>query len=102
MMTARTEADISISLMQADGAPTAEPSLIDAVQWVTVYAAEAQSEAFKLLVHSEPSSATVWSEAGMRALAADPGHYSTQKATEDLQYYQGTLVDFRALHGLSE
>jgi hypothetical protein len=66
-----------------------------------LHASEAQLEAVKLLVHSEPSpAAAVWSATGRQMLAETPEQLDRTKVAEDSAYYRGTLDDFRALHGL--
>jgi hypothetical protein len=43
----------------------------------------------------------VWSEFGRQSRAQDPTLVTRAKLTDDLEYYRGTLDDFRALYGPS-
>ena len=67
------------------------------------YAAYAVQEALKFLpedAEQVPESA-IWSEFGRQALADSPQLVHRAKLVDDLEYYEGTLSDFRALYGPS-
>jgi hypothetical protein len=64
-------------------------------------AADAVSEALKFLpegVDEAPAEA-VWSDLGRESLANNPQLLTRAKLEDDLEYYEGTLADFRALNG---
>lgn len=67
------------------------------------FAAEAVGEALKFLPEGaeEVPESGVWSELGAQARAQNPELLRRGKLVEDLEYYRGTLDDFRALHGPS-
>lgn len=85
--------------LEGDLRPPGTPVEVREVERDWTFAAEAQGEALKLLVHSPTP---IWSEQGRQAVAEDPGSYAPQQVAEDHAYYRGTLDDFRALHGLPE
>jgi hypothetical protein len=65
------------------------------------FAADAVGEALKFLpdgAEDVPESG-VWSDLGTRSRAQNPQMLTRGKLTDDLQYYRGTLDDFRALYG---
>lgn len=67
------------------------------------YAAYAVREALKFLpddAEKVPDSA-IWSEFGRQALVDSPELVYRGKLIDDLEYYEGTLSDFRALYGPS-
>ena len=67
------------------------------------FAADAVSEALKFLPDGadEVPAAAVWTEFGAQAKAQTPHLVTRAKLTDDLEYYRGTLADFRALYGES-
>jgi hypothetical protein len=64
-------------------------------------AADAVGEALKFLPDGadEVPDEAVWSEFGRRSRAQNPELVTRAKLTDDLEYYRGTLADFRALYG---
>lgn len=65
------------------------------------FAADAVAEAVKFLPEGAdvlPDEA-VWSELGQQARGENPEHFTREKLIDDLEYYRGTLEDFRTLHG---
>ena len=64
------------------------------------FAADAVSEAIKFLPDDadEVPDAAMWSEDGKQARARDPRIVTRAKLYDDLEYYRGTLADFRALY----
>jgi hypothetical protein len=64
------------------------------------FAADAIAEAIKFLPDDadEVPDADIWSEFGAQAKARDPQMVSRAKLSDDLEYYRGTLEDFRALY----
>ncbi|NUS74178.1 MAG: hypothetical protein HOQ05_12330 [Corynebacteriales bacterium] len=68
-------------------------------QWEA--AAEAVGEALKFMPDGAqvPPDEAVWSEFGREARARNPQLITRTKLADDLEYYRGTLSDFRALHG---
>jgi hypothetical protein len=75
----------------------------DSVELNWEFAAEAIGEALKFLPDDadEVPEAAVWSEFGRQARAQNPQLLSRGKLFDDLEYYRGTLEDFRALYGES-
>lgn len=67
------------------------------------FAADAVSEALKFLPDGEEvvPEAGVWSDLGLQARAQNPQMLFRGKLADDLEYYRGTLDDFRALYGPS-
>ncbi|MEI8408627.1 MULTISPECIES: hypothetical protein [unclassified Kribbella] len=64
-------------------------------------AADAVGEALKFLPEDAdvvPDEA-VWSDFGRQSRAQNPELVTRAKLTDDLEYYRGTLEDFRALYG---
>ncbi|MFK4085634.1 hypothetical protein ACI2LF_16115 [Kribbella sp. NPDC020789] len=83
--------------MAYTGQPDQDRSTVE-VNWE--YAAYAVREALKFLpddADQVPESA-IWSEFGRQALAESPQLLHRAKLLDDLQYYEGTLADFRALY----
>lgn len=86
--------------MAYTGGPDQNRSTVE-LNWE--FAAEAVGEALKFL----PDGAEVvpdegvWSEMGQRAIAQSPEMVYRSKLMDDLEYYRGTLDDFRALYGPS-
>lgn len=64
------------------------------------FAADAISEAIKFLPEDadEVPDTEIWSEYGAQAKANDPHLVHRAKLQDDLEYYRGTLEDFRALY----
>lgn len=64
------------------------------------FAADAVSEAIKFLPDDadEVPAAGVWSQDGKDAKARNPQLVTRAKLYDDLEYYRGTLEDFRALY----
>jgi hypothetical protein len=97
-------ATFSRRALEADLAYTGAPEQNrESVELNWEFAADAVDEALKFLpdgVDQAPPEA-VWSEFGARALAREPHLLSRAKLNDDLEYYQGTLEDFRALYGES-
>ncbi len=88
--------------LEADLAYTGSPDQDrDSVELNWESAAEAVGEALKFLPDGAdvaPDEA-VWSEFGRRSRAQNPELVTRAKLTDDLEYYRGTLADFRALYG---
>ncbi|GAA0946000.1 hypothetical protein GCM10009554_41370 [Kribbella koreensis] len=65
------------------------------------FAADAVGEALKFLPEGaeDVPEAGVWSDLGTRTRAKNPQMLTRGKLVDDLQYYRGTLDDFRALYG---
>ncbi len=88
--------------LEADMAYTGGPDQDrDTVELNWEFAAEAVGEALKFLPEGAdvaPPEA-VWSEFGRQAVAQDPQLVTRAKLTDDLEYYRGTLADFRTLYG---
>ncbi|TDO44460.1 hypothetical protein EV651_1343 [Kribbella sp. VKM Ac-2571] len=73
----------------------------DAVELSWEFAVDAVVEALKFLPDDadEVPDVAVWSEFGQRARAENPHLLTRAKLYDDLEYYQGTLEDFRAIYG---
>jgi hypothetical protein len=67
------------------------------------FAADAVGEALKFLPEGadEVPAEGVWSELGTQARTQTPDLVTRAKLVDDLEYYRGTLEDFRALYGPS-
>lgn len=81
-----------------DNGPESERRSIE-LNWM--FAADALTEAVKFLpedADSIPASA-LWSELGRQTHQQQPALFQRDKLIDDLEYYRGTLDDFRALHG---
>jgi hypothetical protein len=67
------------------------------------FAAESVVEALKFLPEgaAQVPDEGVWSEFGRQSRAQSPELATRAKLEDDLDYYQGTLADFRALYGPS-
>lgn len=67
------------------------------------FAADAVGEALKFLPDDadQVPDAAVWSAFGAQARAQEPQLLTRAKLFDDLEYYKGTLEDFRALYGES-
>ncbi|KMS76529.1 hypothetical protein ACM01_04920 [Streptomyces viridochromogenes] len=84
--------------MAYTGGPDEDRSIVES-NWEA--AAEAVGEALKFL----PDGAEVvpdegvWSEFGRESRARNPALVTRAKLADDLEYYRGTLDDFRALYG---
>jgi hypothetical protein len=65
------------------------------------FAADAVGEALKFLPEGaeDVPDVGVWSDLGVRTRALNPQMLTRSKLIDDLQYYRGTLDDFRALYG---
>lgn len=90
--------------LDADLAYTGGPNQDrDTVELNWEFAADAVGEALKFLPDDadEVPDAGVWSEFGRQARARDPQLLTRAKLFDDLEYYRGTLADFRALYGES-
>jgi hypothetical protein len=88
--------------LTADLAYTGEPDQDrNSVELNWEFAADAVGEALKFLpegAEDVPESG-VWSELGAQTRAQNPQMLTRSKLIDDLQYYRGTLDDFRALYG---
>jgi len=75
----------------------------EAVELNWEFAADAVGEALKFLpdAANEAPDAAVWTEFGAEAIVDDPQLLTRAKLTDDLEYYRGTLEDFRALYDKS-
>ncbi|MFI5733173.1 hypothetical protein ACIA49_23875 [Kribbella sp. NPDC051587] len=83
--------------MSYTGQPDQDRSIVE-LNWE--YAAYAVREALKFLPEDAdqvPDSA-IWSDFGRQALVESPQLVHRAKLVDDLQYYEGTLDDFRALY----
>jgi len=89
------DADMSLDPV----APSAEQVRRVDQRWAA--AADAVREVLKFLPEGagEVPSEAFWSELGQRLHAGEPERFTREKLLDDLEYYQGTLDDFRALHG---
>ncbi|TDD26119.1 hypothetical protein E1218_13645 [Kribbella turkmenica] len=88
--------------LEADMAYTGGPDQDrDAVEQNWEFAADAVGEALKFLPDGAEAvpDGGVWSEFGRRSRARNPELVTRAKLTDDLEYYRGTLADFRALYG---
>jgi hypothetical protein len=88
--------------LTADLAYTGEPGQDrDSVELNWEFAADAVSEALKFLPEGaeDVPEAGVWSDLGTRTRAQNPQMLTRSKLIDDLQYYRGTLDDFRTLYG---
>ncbi|WUJ69318.1 hypothetical protein OG809_29965 [Kribbella soli] len=83
--------------MAYTGAPDQDRDIVE-LNWE--FAADAVSEAIKFLPEDadEVPDADIWSEYGAAAKARHPHLVSRAKLVDDLEYYRGTLEDFRALY----
>jgi hypothetical protein len=75
----------------------------DQVELNWEFAADAVVEALKFLPEGadEVPEEGVWSELGSQSRAQNPQLLTRAKLLDDLEYYRGTLEDFRALYGPS-
>ncbi|MEV0285163.1 MULTISPECIES: hypothetical protein [unclassified Kribbella] len=83
--------------MAYTGAPDQDRETVE-LNWE--FAADAVGEALKFLPDGAdvaPDEA-VWSEFGRQSRAQNPELVTRAKLTDDLEYYRGTLQDFRALY----
>jgi hypothetical protein len=90
--------------LEADMAYTGQPDQDrDNVELNWEFAADAVVEALKFLPDGADAvpEEGVWSEFGRQSRAQDPHLVTRAKLTDDLEYYRGTLEDFRALYGES-
>jgi hypothetical protein len=88
--------------LEADMAYAGDPSQDrDSVELNWEFAADAVAEALKFLPDGADAvpDEGVWSEFGRQARARNPELVTRAKLTDDLEYYRGTLDDFRALYG---
>jgi hypothetical protein len=88
--------------LEADLAYTGAPDQDrDSVELNWQFAADAVGEALKFLPDGadDAPAAAVWTEFGANARAREPQLLTRAKLFDDLEYYQGTLEDFRALYG---
>ncbi|MEV6414913.1 hypothetical protein [Kribbella sp. NPDC051718] len=88
--------------MTADLAYTGEPDQDrNSVELNWEFAADAVGEALKFLPEGaeDVPDAGVWSDLGTQTRAQNPQMLTRGKLIDDLQYYRGTLDDFRALYG---
>ncbi|NEA37228.1 hypothetical protein [Streptomyces sp. SID13031] len=86
--------------MAYSGGPDQDRAIVE-LNWEA--AADAVGEALKFLPEGaeDVAEAGVWSELGAQARAQNPQMLTRGKLVDDLQYYRGTLDDFRALYGPS-
>ena len=86
--------------MAYTGGPDQDRSTVE-LNWE--FAAEAVGEALKFLPEGAEvvPDEGVWSEFGKQAVAQSPELVYRAKLIDDLEYYRGTLDDFRALYGPS-
>lgn len=90
--------------LEADMAYTGAPDQDRyAVELNWEFAADAVGEALKFLPDGadEVPDAAVWSEFGAQARRENRHLVTRAKLEDDLEYYRGTLEDFRALYGES-
>ncbi|MEV8371239.1 hypothetical protein AB0P21_00780 [Kribbella sp. NPDC056861] len=90
--------------LAADMAYTGEPDQDrTSVELNWEFAADAVGEALKFVPEGadQVPAAGVWSELGVKALEQNPAMVTRAKLVDDLEYYRGTLEDFRALYGPS-
>lgn len=88
--------------LEADMAYTGGPDQDrDSVELNWEFAADAVGEAIKFLPDGADAvpDEGVWSEFGRQSRAQNPELVTRAKLTDDLEYYRGTLADFRALYG---
>jgi hypothetical protein len=88
--------------LEADMAYTGAPDQDrDSVELNWEFAADAVGEALKFLPDGADvvPAEGVWSEFGRQSSAQNPELVTRAKLTDDLEYYRGTLSDFRALYG---
>jgi hypothetical protein len=88
--------------LEADMAYTGRPDQDrESVELNWESAADAVGEALKFLPDGadEVPDEAVWTEFGRRSRAQNPELVTRAKLTDDLEYYRGTLADFRALYG---
>jgi hypothetical protein len=73
----------------------------DSVELNWEFAADAVGEALKFLPEDAEMvpDEGVWSDFGRRSRAQNPELVTRAKLTDDLEYYRGTLEDFRTLYG---
>ncbi|GAA2832137.1 hypothetical protein [Kribbella solani] len=83
--------------MAYTGAPGQDGSAVE-LNWE--FAADAVAEAIKFLPDGadEVPDTEIWTEYGRQAKARHPHLVSRAKLYDDLEYYRGTLEDFRALY----
>jgi hypothetical protein len=81
-----------------DNGPESERRSIE-LNWM--YAADALAEAVKFLPAdaAEIPASVLWSELGRQTYQQQPALFQREKLLGDLEYFRGTLDDFRALHG---
>jgi hypothetical protein len=86
--------------MAYSGGPGEERDQVE-LNWE--FAADAVVEALKFLPEGadEVPEEGVWSELGSQSRAQNPQLLTRAKLFDDLEYYRGTLEDFRALYGPS-
>jgi hypothetical protein len=87
--------------LTADMAYTGEPDQDrDSVELNWEFAADAVGEALKFLPEGaeDVPEAGVWSQLGTETRALNPQMLTRSKLVDDLEYYRGTLDDFRALY----
>lgn len=79
----------------------ASQDALDEVEHHWTMAAEALTEALKFLPEGAPEipPEAFWSELGEQTRRDDPGRFTRDRLFDDLEYYTGTLQDFRTLHG---
>ena len=90
--------------LESDMAYTGEPGQDrEVVELNWEFAAEAVGEALKFLPDDadEVPDSAVWTRYGADAKARNPQLLTRAKLYDDLEYYRGTLEDFRALYGES-
>lgn len=90
---------LDLDLAYDDG-PAEERRTIE-LNWE--FAADALTEATKFLPEDadEIPADVFWSELGAQTRQRSPELFTRAKLIDDLEYYRGTLDDFRALHGPS-
>jgi hypothetical protein len=81
-----------------DNGPESERRSIE-LNWM--FAADALAEAVKFLPAdaAQIPADVLWSELGRQTYQQQPALFEREKLIDDLEYYRGTLDDFRALHG---
>jgi len=90
--------------LEADMAYTGGPDQDrESVELNWEFAADAVGEAMKFLPDGADAvpDEGVWSEFGRQSRAQTPELVTRAKLMDDLEYYRGTLEDFRALYGQS-
>lgn len=98
LLVATTYARRALDLDLAyDNGPESERRSIE-LNWM--FAADALTEGVKFLPENADAipADVLWSELGRQTYQQQPALFGRDKLVDDLEYYRGTLDDFRALH----